>query len=113
MKFIQTKIIDELFLIFFINYFIIICFFNIDFFYIIYDLLLTNLNLNVLFLINFFFFFVIPKKKRKKKKKIKTPIEQLISICKKAVFRIKLRKAKELLLTKIDPISYNNLPDKK
>lgn len=41
MKFIQTKVIDELFLIFFINYFIIICFFNLDFFYIIYDLFIN------------------------------------------------------------------------
>lgn len=92
MKFIQTKVIDELFLIFFINYFIIICFFNLDFFYIIYDLILTDSNLTTLFLINFLFFFVIPKKKRKKKKKIKTPIEQLISICKKAIFRMKMKK---------------------
>ena len=92
MKFIQTKVIDELFLIFFINYFIIICFFNLDFFYIIYDLILTDSNLNTLFLINFLFFFVIPKKKIKKKKKIKTPIEQLISICKKAIFRMKMKK---------------------
>lgn len=92
MKFIQTKVIDELFLIFFINYFIIICLFNLDFFYVIYDLILIDLNLNILFLINFLFFFVIPKKKRKKKKKIKTPIEQLISICKKAIFRMKMKK---------------------
>jgi len=55
MKFIQTKVIDELFLIFFINYFIIICFFNLDFFYIIYDLILNNSNVNLLFLINLFF----------------------------------------------------------
>jgi len=99
MKFIQTKVIDELFLIFFINYFIIICLFNLDFFYVIYDLILINSNLNILFLINFLFFFVIPKKKRKKKKKVKTPIEQLISICKKAIFRMKM---KQLMKTNLN-----------
>lgn len=111
MKFIQTKVIDELFLLFFINYFIIICFFNIDFFLIIWDSILNSLNLNLIFLFSFIFFFVIPKKKRKKKKKIKTPIEQLISICKKAVFRIKIKN--ELMkLLKINPISDNPIEKK-
>lgn len=111
MRFIQTKIIDELFLLFFINYFIIICFFNIDFFLIIWDSVLNYINPNLIFLINFFFFFVIPKKKRKKKKKIKTPIEQLINICKKAVFRIKIKN--ELMrLFKIDPTPNNSIEKK-
>jgi hypothetical protein len=87
MKFIQIKIIDELFLIFFINYFIIICFFNFDFFNIIYNLLITNLDLNLLLLINFFFFFVIPKKK-KKKEKILT-LKALIKYCRKMIFKSK------------------------
>jgi len=51
------------------------------------------------------------QKKTEKKKKIKTPIEQLISICKKAVFRIKIKN--ELMrLLKINPISDNPIEKK-
>ena len=67
----QTKIIDELFLIFFINYFMIICFFNIDFFHIIYDLFQSNFtNLHNISLVGLGFFFAVPKKKTTKKKKL-------------------------------------------
>lgn len=89
MKFIQTKVIDELFLIFFINYFIIIFLLNSDFLYIIYDSIIHNFSYEIFSL--FFFFFVIPKKKATKKKKLKAPIH-LADFVKDLIFKIKLRK---------------------
>lgn len=86
MKFIQTKIIDELFLIFFINYFIIICLFNLDFFYIIYDLIINNYNYNIHYVLLLFFFFATPKKKNNNKKNI--PIIKILKILKKKYIKI-------------------------
>lgn len=81
----QTKIIDELFLIFFINYFMIICFFNIDFFHIIYDLFQFNFNnSNNILVIGLIFFFAVPKKKTTKKKKLINQ-DQIYKIFKKII----------------------------
>lgn len=91
MKFIQTRVIDELFLIFFINYFIIIFLINSDFIYIIYNSIFVDFNfLHEIFSL-FFFFFVIPKKKATKKKKVKAP-QHLADAVQDLILKIQLRK---------------------
>jgi len=68
MKIIQTKVIDELFFLFFINYFIIIFIFYLDIFNEIFIFLFSEFYnyLNVILLISFFF--AVPKKKTSTKK---------------------------------------------
>jgi hypothetical protein len=108
----QTKIIDELFLIFFINYFMIICFFNLDFFHIIYDLFQSNLsNSNNILLIGLFFFFAVPKKKTTGKKKLISN-EQIYKIFKKVIINpreIQENTRKTKILNLFENINNNNL----
>jgi hypothetical protein len=88
MKVVQTKVIDELFLIFFINYFIIVFLFNVDFFTVLINNLINNSEFILLFNL---FFFAVPKKKSTKKKKIKGLLA-LIKFLPKTIFKLKLNR---------------------
>lgn len=93
--------IDELFLIFFINYFIIIFLFNVDFFTILINNLIYNSELIFLFNV---FFFAVPKKKTTKKKKIKDLLS-LIKFLPKTTFKLKL----DLNFDKFSTLKKNNV----